>query len=312
MCTAVSLPAGGFFFGRTLDYTCSFGEEVILLPRRFPLSFRHGPSLPTHYAFVGMAYPDDTFPLFFDGINEKGLAAAALRFAGEACYHPPKAGLESLPSFEVISRVLAQCATAAQAKALLSRCVITADSFRPDLPPSPLHWLIADRREAFAVESTEKGLCLYPAPAGVLTNAPAFPQQMAHLRRFSHLTPRQMGDGALGLPGDSSSSSRFVRGAFLRRHFAPGKDEPDTVQRFFRLLDGVSILPGSCLTADGESQFTRYLCCCSGQSNSYYYSTHQDRTLRVVQLTAERMDSSCLTRVPLPQKALFLSPDCGT
>ena len=103
--------------------------------------------------------------------------------------------------------------------------------FSPQLPVGSLHWLIADETGSITVEAVKEGLMIYDNPAGVLTNNPPFPQQMFQLNNYMHLSPRQpvntfskdlplntysRGMGALGLPGDLSSSSRFVRVSYVK------------------------------------------------------------------------------------------------
>ena len=64
VCTAVTFHGrDGFYMGRTLDYERSFGEQVVVTPRRFPLRFRHGETLEEHYALVGMAHVAEGWPL---------------------------------------------------------------------------------------------------------------------------------------------------------------------------------------------------------------------------------------------------------
>ena len=86
MCTALAMEAGRLYFGRTLDHTGSYGERVIVMPRRFPLPMRHERTLEQHYAMVGIGCMRDGFPLYYDGINEKCLAMAGLNFTQSADY----------------------------------------------------------------------------------------------------------------------------------------------------------------------------------------------------------------------------------
>ena len=87
MCTAATYKTADFYFGRTLDYEFSYGDEVAVLPRNYALAFRHMGTLKAHYAIIGMAYVVGDYPLYYDGINEKGLGMAGLNFVGNAMYH---------------------------------------------------------------------------------------------------------------------------------------------------------------------------------------------------------------------------------
>ena len=238
MCTAMTFPQGGeHYFGRTLDLDRSLGERVVAAPRNYPLRFRAAGTLERHYAMIGMALAGEDYPLYYEAANEAGLAMAGLNFPGNARYAAPAEGRDNVASFELIPWMLGQCADVEQAEGLLARLNLTDASFREDLPPAPLHWMLADGRRTIVVEAMEDGMHIHPNPAGVLTNNPPFPFQMHHLRQYLNLTreepvnrfapaldlaPDCLGMGAVGLPGDLSSPSRFVRAAFRGRRRRSG------------------------------------------------------------------------------------------
>ena len=119
MCTAVTLKTKDFYFGRTLDYEHSYSEEVTVTPRNFPLFFRHMGTRNTHYALIGMAHVLEDYPLYFDALNEKGLAMAGLNFVGYAHYRACSEGKDNIASFELIPWILSQCASVKEARNLL-------------------------------------------------------------------------------------------------------------------------------------------------------------------------------------------------
>ena len=86
MCTAATYKTNDFYFGRTLDYESSYGEEIVIMPRNFPLNFVNMGRIATHYAVIGTAHVAQDYPLFYDAANEKGLAMAGLNFVGNAFY----------------------------------------------------------------------------------------------------------------------------------------------------------------------------------------------------------------------------------
>ena len=184
MCTAASYKTKDFYFGRTLDYEFSYGDEIVVLPREYPLRFRHCGALDRHYAIIGMAYVAGSDPLFYDGINEKGLGMAGLNFVGNAHYFKPVQGFDNVAQFEFIPWILSRCATVREARGLLSRINLTDEAYSPQLPPAQLHWIIADRDEAITVESMSGGLKIYDNPVGVLTNNPPFDRQMLALSNY--------------------------------------------------------------------------------------------------------------------------------
>ena len=229
MCTAATYKTKDFYFGRTLDYEYSYNEEVTITPRNFPFTFRSGLSLKTHHAIIGMAFVMNNTPLYYDAVNEKGLAMAGLNFVGNADYKKPVEGADNITSFEFIPWVLGQCATVSEARALIEKMNLTDIPFSKELPTAQLHWIIAGHDEAITVESVKDGIHIYPNPAGVLTNNPPFDEQIFNLNNYMHLSPRSpentfsdklklhcysRGMGGMGLPGDLSSQSRFVRVAF--------------------------------------------------------------------------------------------------
>ena len=110
MCTAITLKTRDFYFGRTLDHTCSYGETVTVTPRKVPLPFRHGKTLDEHYAIIGMAYVLEEYPLYYDAVNEKGLAIAGLNFVGNTHYRGPEEGKDNVAQFELIPWLLGRCA----------------------------------------------------------------------------------------------------------------------------------------------------------------------------------------------------------
>ena len=314
MCTAITYETRDFYFGRTLDYDVSYSEEVTVTPRNFPLIFREGDTLEHHYAIIGMAHVVDEYPLYFDAVNEKGLAMAGLNFVGYADYKPSRPGRDNIASFEFIPWVLSQCATVAQARELLDRLNLTDAAFSEELPTSQLHWIIADHKEAVTVEALEDGLRVYDNPVGVLTNNPAFPQQLLQLNNYMHLSPEEpnnrfsskldlraysRGMGAIGLPGDLSSQSRFVRAAFTKLNSVSGTSESESVNQFFHILDSVSQTRGCCRLGDGKYEITLYASCCNTDKGIYYYRTYDNHRITGINMHREKLEDSFLIRYPL-------------
>ena len=254
MCTAATYKTKDFYFGRTLDYEFSYGDEVVVTPRNYPFSFRDAGEMKSHYAIIGMAFVTQNTPLYYDAMNEKGLCMAGLNFVGNAVYRKPEAGKDNVAQFEFIAWILGQCADVKAARAKLQNLNLTDTPFSAELPVAQLHWILADREEAITVESVKDGLKIYDNPVGVLTNNPPFPEQMFRLNDYMHLSPKSpenhfaeslplytysRGMGAMGLPGDLSSQSRFVRVAFTKMHSVSGDSEQESVSQFFHILGSV-------------------------------------------------------------------------
>ena len=153
MCTAATYHTKDHYFGRTLDYEVSYGEEVVVTPRNYPFHFRHMGSLNSHYAIIGMATVAGGCPLYYDAVNEKGLGIAGLNFPGNADYKPLAEGKDNVATFELIPWLLGQCATVGEARGLLERMNLADTPFGPQFPVSPLHWILTDLEGAITVES---------------------------------------------------------------------------------------------------------------------------------------------------------------
>lgn len=314
MCTAVTYKTKDFYFGRTLDYECSFSEEVTITPRRFPLHFRSGNTMETHYAIIGMAHIAQDYPLYYDGVNEKGLAMAGLNFVGYADYKTPIPGRENIAHFEFIPWILAQCASVKEARERIKGLNLTNIPFSQELSPAQLHWIIADPTEAITVESVKEGIRVYPNPAGVLTNNPPFDEQMFQLNNFMHLSAKapqnrfsdklhlhqySRGMGALGLPGDLSSQSRFVRASFIKLNSVSDGSEEKSVSQFFHILGSVNQPRGCCEVENGQFETTIYTSCCNADKGIYYYTTYDNHQITAVNMHKEKLDDVFLVRYPL-------------
>lgn len=314
MCTAATYRTKDFYFGRTLDYEFSYGEEITVTPRNYPFSFRYLPEKKEHYAIIGMAHVEEDYPLYYDAVNEKGLGMAGLNFVGNAVYGEVREGKENVAAFELIPYILSQCENTEEARELLGKIQITDTRFKEQLPNGSLHWIIADEKEAITVESVTEGLKIYENAPGVLTNNPPFPMQMFQLNNYMQLSSRQpenlfsdqlsletysRGMGALGLPGDLSSASRFVRVAFTKLHARSGEGEADSVGQFFHILGSVEQTRGCCELENGKYEITIYTSCCNATKGIYYYTTYTNRQITAVDMHREKLDGTELIRYPM-------------
>lgn len=316
MCTAATYQSKDFYMGRTLDYEFSYGETITITPREYPLVFRYDGRKDHHYAIIGMAHVEDGYPLYYDAVNEKGLGMAGLNFVGNAVYAEPVEGRRNVAQYEFIPWILSQCQSLEEAKQLLKEMNLTGIPFSTQLPTAQLHWIIADASGAVTVESVADGLKIYENPIGVLTNNPPFDQQMFGLNNYMHLSPKQpenhfsdqvqltaysRGMGALGLPGDLSSASRFVRVAFVKSHAVSGEGEADSVGQFFHILNAVDQQRGCCEVAEGKYEITIYTSCWNAQKGIYYYTTYTNHQITAVDMHKEELDSRVLISYPMLQ-----------
>mgnify|MGYP002570156075 CR=1 FL=1 len=316
MCTAISYKAKDFYFGRTLDYECSYGEEVVITPRHYQFSYSHMGECTTHYAMIGMAHVAEEYPLYYEAVNEKGLGMAGLNFVGNACYGEYEENAKNVATYEFIPWVLGACESVEQVRDYLVGLNLIGETFAGKYPASSLHWLIADEKQSITVEMVEEGLRIYDNPVGVLTNNPPFDKQMFNLNNYINLSPKSpknnfsdklnlnmysRGMGSIGLPGDLSSQSRFVRAAFVKTNSLSGETESESVSQFFHILGAVEQQKGCCEVTDGKFEYTIYTSCCNGDKGIYYYTAYENHQITGVDMNKENLNSDKLICYPLIQ-----------
>ncbi len=363
MCTAVSFVTKDHYFGRNLDYEFSYEESVVITPQNYHFSFRNemvnkyvsGTGYAQEkeqyedkkFAMIGVAYVVDKYPLYYDAVNEKGLGMAGLLFPGNAiyvsmekegipvyCSRKEGAGEDKNPdgenriyvaSYEFIPWVLRRCHDVESAVRLLQGVCITDQEFSKALPPSPLHWMIADGKRTIVVEAVKEGLMVYENPVHVLTNNPPFSYHLTNLSNYTALSSYEPDDffcdaikmpvysrgmGGMGLPGDLSSTSRFVRAAFTRMNSVCGESEEESVSQFFHILGSVEQQRG-CVRRKEPSEsgkkeekyeITIYSACCNASKGIYYYKTYNNWKIEEVDMRRKDLSGKELIIVPMKTK----------
>ena len=314
MCTAIGFKSGDFYFGRTLDNEFSFGEQITIVPRNFRFDFRFLNSVTSHYAIIGMGIVKGDYPLLFDAMNEKGLCMAGLNFVGNAFFNEVQNNKENVAVFEFIPWILSQCANVTEVRERLGKINLVNEPFSKELPVAQLHWMITDKDECITVEAVKDGLKIYDNPVGVMTNNPTFPEHIFNLNNYMHLSPKapennfskdvdlkhySKGMGAIGLPGDLSSMSRFVRVAFVKSNSASGNGEGKSISQFFHILNSVDQQRGCNLADRDMYEITVYTSCCNASKGIYYYTTYDNHQISCVNMFHENLDSCKLKCYPL-------------
>ena len=328
MCTAVTYKTKAHYFGRNLDLEYSYKETVTITPRNYVFHFRKMGKMESHFAMIGMAYISEGYPLYYDATNEKGLSIAGLNFPENADYKLYCDGKDNVTPFELTPWLLGQCGTVSEAEKLLKRINLLNENFSEDLPLSPLHWIISDRERSITLESVKAGIRIYKNPVGVLTNNPTFDYHMFNLNNYMGLTKGEpkntfagensdlklkrysRGMGAMGLPGDASSMSRFIKATFVKTNSVSGNSEAESVSQFFHILKSVEMQRGCVQLGKGLYEITIYSSCCNIDRGIYYYSTYDNSQIYAVDMYRENLQGNTLIEYPL-KKALTIAYQNG-
>lgn len=317
MCTAITYKTSDHYFGRNLDLEYSYNESVTITPRNYIFHFREMGEIKSHYSIIGVAYVVEDYPLYYDATNEKGLSIAALNFPDNAVYMPFCNGKDNITPFELIPWILSQCSTVLETQNLLKNINLLNENFNNGLPLSPLHWIISDRERSITFESVKEGVKIYDNPIGVLTNNPTFDYHLFNLNNYMSLSKNEpentfsgdngslnlikysRGMGALGLPGDTSSMSRFVRATFVKMNSVSSNSENESISQFFHMLKSVEMTRG-CVEINNKSyEITVYSSCCNTDKGIYYYTTYQNSQISAIDMYKEDLQSNKLISYPL-------------
>lgn len=313
MCTAASFLADDHYFGRNLDLEYSYNETVVITPRNYPLKFRQVDNMDSHYAIIGMAFVVDNYPLYYEACNEKGLAMAGLNYY-EAEYKEFDEDKDNITPFEFIPWVLSQCESVKDAIELIKNINLLNENFSEELPLSPLHWMISDKKQSIVVECEDNALKIYHNPFNVMTNSPSFDKQAFNMNNYRHLSAKtpentfsdnihldvySRGMGAIGLPGDLSSASRFVKVAFTLQNILKGTGEEENVSQFFHVLGSVTQQRGCCEVDEDKYEYTIYSSCMNTDKGIYYYKTYYNSQITAINMYNYDLTEEDLAIYPL-------------
>jgi len=308
MCTAVCYRNKDCYFGRNLDLDRGYGESVVITPRNYEIKMHCEKSIRSHYAMIGMACVADNFPLYYEATNEKGMSMAGLNFPENAVYYPFADDKDNVAPFEFIPWILAQCSCIDEVKVILEKINLVNIDFSEHLPLSPLHWILSDKKSSVVVEPLKDGFKIYDDPFDVLTNNPPFEFHQANASHYMGLSAGpansefrksipvknySLGMGALGLPGDYSSSSRFIRALFVKENSVSTQDEKSNVNQFFHILNSVA-MPKGCVRAENGFEYTRYSSCCNADRGIYYYTTYDELGINSINMYDVDLEQSRL------------------
>lgn len=317
MCTCINLKTKDNYFGRNLDLEYRFNEKVVITPRNYEFKLKNGNIINTKYAMIGMATVVDNYPLYAEATNEKGLSIAGLYFPNNSYYFNKNNLKLNLTPYELIPYILGKYSSIEEIKHILSILNITNIPFNKNLPLADLHWMISDKNNCIVIEQMKDGLKIYDNPIGVLTNNPPFSYHLINLNNYINLTPHYaknmfsnkielkqygQGMGAIGLPGDNSPSSRFVRASFNKLNSICNSDEESSITQFFHILDSVSMIKGTTITKDGKNDITTYSCCINADKGIYYYKTYSNNQITAIKMSENEKNNKSLSVYNLIEK----------
>lgn len=310
MCTCINFKTKDNYFGRNLDLEYAFNERVVVTPRNYEFKLKNKNVINTKYSMIGMATVIDDYPLYAEATNEKGLSMAGLYFPSNAYFFNPNDTKLNLTPYELIPYFLGLYESVSEIKEELLRLNITNIPFSSDLPITELHWMISDKKECIVIEQTKEELKVYENKVGVLTNNPPFNYHLENINNYINLTSYYaenrfsnkvdiksygQGMGAIGLPGDPSPSSRFVRAAFNKLNSVCNDDEESSVSQFFHILDSVSFVRGTVITKEELYDITTYSCCTNIDKGIYYYKTYENNQISAIKMTEENKNKKDLS-----------------
>lgn len=312
MCTALCIKSeeGKVFFGRNMDLAYSFNQSPIFFPRNYQYEDKAtNETISIKKAILGMGTVIDNHPALAEAMNEKGLACAGLNFARYAYFESkPTPGKTNVTPYDFILWVLSSHESVEEVEENIKNIEIIDIPINQNTPIPTLHWMITDRSgKSIVVEKTKNKFIVHQNPVNVMTNDPTFDWHVTNLNEYMKLKPEHpktvtwgekelkglgIGAGTLGMPGDFSSVSRFVRIAYLRAHMPVIKDDATAITQFFHMLDFVKMVRGGVITEEGQEDLTLYSSCMDLTQGIYYYKTYENNRINVVSMANEILDGS--------------------
>ena len=303
MCTALGFKTDfGCFFGRNMDLSYSFNQSPIFLNKGFhyldPVTNK---TVALNRSIIGMGTVIDNHPALAEGMNCDRLGCAGLNFSRYAYYEKNTVdGKINLAPYDFILYILSNFSSVTEIKENLPSIELVSIPINKDTPIATLHWMICDRTGAsIVVERTKSGLICYDNPVGVMTNDPPFDWHLTNLNEYIKISPFDcnptawsnhqlkglgVGNGALGLPGDFESVSRFVRAAFLRANLPQMDNENEAISLFFHILDNVAMPKGSVIVEGNRASYTLYSSCMNLDKGIYYFRTYQNSRISAINM----------------------------
>lgn len=310
-CTGITLKAedGSLVLARTTEWGGSIlNSSYVVSPRGHAFSSQTpdgsaGFAFTARYGYVGIAV--ESADMVVEGVNEAGLSAGLFFFPGYGKYedYVPEYCSETLADMQFVSWVLASFSTVDEVMSEINRVrIVSLNSLI-----GTVHWRIADKSgRQVVLEIVDGTPKFYENKLGVLTNSPGFDWQMTNLNSYVNLfagaapdnvisgnvtlKPFGAGSGMLGIPGDVTPPSRFVRAAFMQTTAPESKTGYDAVMQGFLILSTFNIPVGLEHKKDdipeGLMNATQWTAATDQKAMKFYYRTAWNSTIRCIDLTS--------------------------
>ena len=327
-CTGITLVAadGTVVHARTLEFAIDLNSDVIMVPRGFARvgSTPDGkPGLPWKAKYASVGANGVGLPFIFDGLNEKGLAVGLFYFPTSAGYMPYTAADagKTVAPWELGSYLLENFATIEEVKSNLGKVVVPAVVFSQWGFAPEVHYIATDSSgKSVVIEFVGGKLNVYDAPLGVVTNSPAFDWQMTNLRNYVNfslnnvppvklgavtLQPLGQGSGMLGIPGDFTPPSRFVRAVAFSHSVFPSQTGGDAVLEAFHVLNNFDIPKGAARDREKDehgnihADYTLWTSANDLKAKRFYFRTYDNSEIRMVDLTKMDLDGKDVVTISM-------------
>lgn len=346
-CTGISLTTteGQSVHGRTIEWASGpLESELVIAPRnleivsQLPLD-KTGITWTNRFGYVGLSLIESR--IIGEGMNEKGLNAGLFYFPhyGSLAPFDPDNTRNRIADIDLVRWFLGSFATVAEVREALAEVVVSPANLDEEGRPLPTaHWRVTDAQGGnIVIEITDQGkVNIHDNPVGVLTNSPDFSWHVTHLNTLINIQPgtrpsRMLeehrifsfgaGTAALGLPGDFSPSSRFLRAAFFRNSAPPMHTTPEAVAQAFQILSNFNIPIGTAFAPEDRNHIpempsaTQWTAVSDPADLKFYYRTMFDGRIRSIDLNRIHFDFEEVRTYPIGPARLIVEdatpPDAG-
>lgn len=329
-CTGIVKKAenGDWVYGRTLEFGANLiSFDLLFAPRGIEFTAetngpeQKGMQWKSKYAHVG--FSPFGMPLVADGLNEKGLACGAFYFPGWAEYQQASNESAVISNLDVVSWILSNFATLEEVVAAIRETKVIGLDYKPWGIIPPLHYIVVDREGNKAVFEYVKGqLNIHDASIGTITNSPTYDWHLTNARNYIGLSTLNhpsvkvegielasfgQGSGAIGLPGDFSPPSRFIRATFLNQVTLLAKNGLEGVARTFKILNQFDIPKGAVKENKDNYEETQWTSAADLSNGAYFYHTAENPLIRFVSLKDLDLDAKSLQSIAINEAPSFIN-----